>query len=415
MFVSLSTALSALSAHSTGIDVVGNNLANINTTGFKASAVSFADLVTNTLGAGLGSTQVGYGVGRPVTLRQFSQGAIQTTGGLLDVAIQGDGMLVVKDQAGAQLFTRGGYLRVNQDGVLSTATGQKVQGWTETNGVVDTTAPVGDIVVPVGTLKAPVVTTNFSFDLNLNSLAQNGVAADRFSTSIQVYDSLGSAHVVRVDFSKGTTANNWDYSISIPDADVSTPVTPVTGTLTFDGNGQLTSPAATAAPPQIAITGLLSGASPMTVTWSLFNANGTPRVTQFAQSSAVSANAQDGSPSAQLTRVAVAQGGTVMAQYSNGEQKVVGQIAMAAIRNPDSLLAVGDSNFQLSAQSSLPAIGLPGTGGRGQLVGGSVESSTVDITREFTNLIILQRGYQANARVVTTVDELSQETINLKR
>jgi flagellar hook protein FlgE len=116
-----------------------------------------------------------------------------------------------------------------------------------------------------------------------------------------------------------------------------------------------------------------------------------------------------------LVRVGIGDGGRVLAQYSNGQQVAVGQLAMAAIRNPESMLAVGNNNFQLSARSALPAIGLPGTGGRGSIMGGSVEFSTVDIAREFTNLIVLQRGYQANARVVTAVDEISQETINLKR
>ena len=139
------------------------------------------------------------------------------------------------------------------------------------------------------------------------------------------------------------------------------------------------------------------------------------RCSHSAQPSAVSANAQDGSPAAQLIRVGLDDGGRILAQYSDGQQIVVGQLAMASIRNPESLVAVGNNNYQLSARSALPAIGTPGTGGRGTILGGAVEYSTVDIAREFTDLIVLQRGYQANTRIVTTVDELSQETINLKR
>jgi flagellar hook protein FlgE len=152
----------------------------------------------------------------------------------------------------------------------------------------------------------------------------------------------------------------------------------------------------------------------MSLTWSLFN-GATPRLTQYSQASSVSANAQNGSAAAQLTRVALSDGGQILAQYSNGEQAVLGQVAMASVRNPESLISVGSNNYQLSARSALPAIGLPGTGGRGSILGGAIEYSTVDIAKEFTNLIVLQRGYQANTRVVTTVDELSQETINLKR
>lgn len=411
MFTSFSTALSALSAHSTAVDVVGNNLANMNTPGFKASTVSFHDLVTQSLGAGLGETQVGFGVGRPVTLRQFSQGAIQTSPGPLDAAIQGDGFLVVKDSAGQTLYTRGGNLQVDKSGLLLTATGERLQGWTEVNGVLNTNGAIGDIVVPVGTVRAPLASTEFSFDMNLNAAAATG---DTFQASIEVFDSLGASHVITVTFTKTATANEWNYSISVPAADTTAPTPPVTGTLTFNSQGKLTNPPAAGPMPSINITGFVNGAANMTLTWQLYDKS-TPRLTQYTQPSAISANAQDGSPAAQLIRVGLADGGRVLAQYSNGQQQVVGQLAMASIRNPESLIAVGNNNYQLSARSALPAIGLPGTGGRGTILGGAVEFSNVDIAREFTQLIVLQRGYQANAKVVAVVDDLSQETINLKR
>ena len=415
MFTSFSTALSALDAHTTAVDVVGNNLANINTSGYKASVVSFSDLVTQSLGAGLGTTQVGFGVARPTTIRQFSQGAIQASSGPLDVAIQGDGFLVVDEPTtGAQLYTRGGNLQVNKDGQLVTATGYRVQGWNEKNGVLDTTQPVTDVVVPVGSLRTPVATNNISFDLNLDAAGTVGPPASTFSTSIEVYDSLGVSHVVSVKFEKTANAGEWGYSLSVPDEDVATPITPVTGTTQFDSAGKLTSPAATAASPAITAAGLSSGAADMTINWQLWNGLA-PRLTQYSQTSAVAANAQDGFEAAQLTRVAIGDGGVVLAQYSNGQQVPVGQLAMCSIRNPESLISVGDNNFQLSARSALPAIGVAETGGRGEILGGSVEYSTVDIAKEFTNRIVLQRGYQANARVVTAVDEISQETINLKR
>jgi flagellar hook protein FlgE len=415
MFTSFSTALSALSAHTTAIDVVGNNLANLNTNGFKVNVVSFYDLVTQSLGAGLGETQVGFGVGRPVTIRQFTQGAIKTSSGPLDAAIQGDGFLIVRQpNSGGLVYTRGGNLQVDKDGNLLTSTGLKLQGWTTQNGVLNTNAPVGDIVVPVGTLKPPVATTAFSLNLNLNAAATAGPPPDTFSTAIEVFDSLGDSHVLTVTFTRSATANEWDYSISFPDDDVTSPITPVTGTLVFDSNGRLQSPAAGDPQPEITISGLVNGASDLTITWNLYDGQ-SPRLTQYAQPSAVSANAQNGSPSAQLTRVGIGTGGVVLAQYSNGEQVVAGQLAMAAIRNPESMIAIGENTYALSARSALPAIGLPGTGGRGTIIGGAVENSTVDIAREFTNLIVYQRGYQANARVVTTVDEISQETINLKR
>jgi flagellar hook protein FlgE len=297
---------------------------------------------------------------------------------------------------------------------LTTATGERLQGWTSSNNILNTNNPIADIQVPVGSLKAPVITTRFSADLNLNAAATSGPPPDQFSTSIEVFDSLGIAHVVTVTFTKTTTANEWDYSLAFPDADLSSPGTPVTGTLVFSAGGQLTSPAVTDPAPVLNATGLLSGAADMAITWNIFNGL-TPRITQFAQPSATSALEQNGSAAANLVRVGLADGGQILAQYSNGQQVVAGQLAMATIRNPESLLAIGNSNFQLSARSALPAIGLPNTGGRGNVLGGTVEASTVDIAREFTNLIIYQRGYQANARLVNTVDQISQETINLKR
>jgi flagellar hook protein FlgE len=418
MLTSFSTALSALDAHSTAIDVVGNNLANLNTPGFKTSVVSFHDLVTQSLGAGLGETQVGFGVGRPITIRQFSQGAIQSSSGPLDAAIQGDGFFVVKGPANETMYTRGGNLQVDQQGNLTTATGEKIQGWTTKTaaGTIDTNAPVGDIVVPVGTLKPPKVTTTASLDMNLNAAGDPAdPATGAFSRTLEVYDSLGNSHMLTFTFNKdATTGNLWHYSITVPDADLNSAFTPVTGDLTFDATGKLTSPAATDPMPQIAITGLKDGAADMNITWNLYDGT-TPRITQFSQPSAVSANAQDGAPPANLIRVGLGDGGKILAGYSDGEQEVVGQVAMALVRNPESLIAVGNNNYALSARSALPAVGLPNTGGRGNILGGAVEASTVDIAKEFTNLIVLQRGYQANARVVTTVDELSQETINLKR
>jgi flagellar hook protein FlgE len=422
MFTSFSTALSALSAFSTGVDVVGNNLANLNTPGYKTSVVYFRDLVTQSLGAGLGETQVGFGTGRPLTIRQFSQGAIQASTGLLDAAVQGDGFFVVRNDQDNQLYTRAGNFQVDAAGNLLTNTGERVQGWTAidpTTGTVSTNGAIGDIVVPVGSLKTPSPTTQFTLDMNLNSAAAADSTSD-FSTPIEVFDSLGTSHVLTVRFEK-TGPGQWSYAVSMPGDEVTGgtagqpyDIPNATGSLTFDSLGHLTTPAAGSVI-QFDITGLASGAADMSLGWNPFFANGSGRITQFGQPSATSANAQNGSASAQLVRVGLADGGRILAQYSNGLQVDVGQVAMASIRNPESLIAAGNNNYQLSARSATPAIGMPSTGGRGTIIGGAIEFSTVDIAREFTNLIELQRGYQANSRVVTAVDELSQDTINLKR
>jgi flagellar hook protein FlgE len=422
MFTTFSTALSALSADSTAIDVVGNNLANLNTTGFKASEVTFQDLVTESLGAGLGETQVGFGVGTPLTVRQFTQGAIQTTSGVLDAAIQGDGFFIAQDSSGNTLYTRDGTFQTDASGNLLTDTGDKVQGWTTidpTTGAVDTNGPIGNIVVPVGSLKAPTATTTITDDLNLNA-DSTADSTSAFSTPITVYDSLGNSHVLTLNF-QNSGNNQWSYQVTIPGDDVSggtagTPfdISGASGTLTFDSTGQLTSPA-NGSPITFSITGLTDGANDMSLTWNPYNADGSGRITQFGEDSNSSANSQNGSPAAQLSNVGLANGGQILAQYTDGTQVMVGQVAVANIRNPDTLIAAGNNNFQLSALSANPSIGVPGTGGRGTIQGGAVEASTVDIATEFTNLIVYQRAYEANAHVVTTADTLSQDTINLIR
>jgi flagellar hook protein FlgE len=419
MFTSFSTALSALNANSTAIDVVGNNLANLNSPGYKTSVVYFRDLVTQSLGS---ETQVGLGTGRPLTIRQFSQGTIQGSTGLLDAAIQGDGFFVLKDAQGASFYSRAGGFQLDLAGTLLTNTGERVQGWTAmdpTTGSVNTSGVIGDIQVPVGTVKQPVVTSNFTIDMNLNSSAAVGTNSN-FSTPVEVFDSLGTSHVLTINFQK-TATNEWKYDVSIPGSEVSAGVagTPyaipnATGTLKFDSNGKLTDPPA-GTPFQVGLSSLVSGAGDMTMSWNPYNDAGLPRFSQFGQPTAVSASAQNGSAAAQLVRVGLGDGGKVLAQYSNGHQVMVAQLALAAIRNPESLIASGNNTFQLGAKSATPAIGIPSTGGRGTIVGGAIELSTVDIAREFTNLIVLQRAYQANSRVVTTADEISQETINLKR
>jgi flagellar hook protein FlgE len=218
-----------------------------------------------------------------------------------------------------------------------------------------------------------------------------------------------------------TGANQWSYQISMAGEEVSggtagTPfdISGASGSLSFDTLGQLTDPAPGSLI-EFDIAGLTDGAADMHITWNPYTAAGAGRITQFGQPSAPSASSQNGSAAAQLVRVGLADGGRVLAQYSNGDQVVVGQLAMASIRNPDTLLAAGNNNFQLSARTATPSIGSPGTGGRGQIVGGSIEASTVDIAEEFTNLIVYQRGYEANSKVVQAADQLSQSTINLIR
>jgi flagellar hook protein FlgE len=399
------TALSALAAQSTAVDIVGNNLANLNTTGYKASTASFHDLVSASSGTG---DPVGMGVGTVQALRQFTQGATQATAGPLDAAIQGDGFFIAREANGNQVYTRAGNFRLDASGNLLTASGQRVQGWTALNGTLNTGGPAGNVLLSSGAVLPAKPTSAFSFDLNLAAGAAKG---DSFTSSIEVYDSLGSAHTVTVTYTK-QDVNKWDYSISVPDADLKAAFTPVTGSLIFDSNGKLDP--STTAPPKITIKGFANGAGDQDLTFETRNGtNG--RITQFGAPSAVSGNAQNGNAVATLLKVGIADGGKIVASYSNGKTSVVGQLALATFRNPESLIAMGDNNFALGAGTSAPVIGEPETGGRGKVLGGSLESSTVDIAREFTNLIVYQRGYQANSKVITTMDEMTQDTVNLKR
>ncbi|SPE36366.1 conserved exported hypothetical protein [Candidatus Sulfopaludibacter sp. SbA3] len=423
MFSSFSTALSALNATSTAIDVVGNNLANLNTTGYKDVETSFQDLMTQAGFSGNSSQQIGMGTAPPLTIREFSQGSIETSTGAYDCAIQGNGFFVVQDTSGAQEYTRAGNFQLDANGNLITATGDNVQGWTAANGVLNTSGAISGIQLPIGKIQQPSASTQFSLDVNLNAAAANGSTNATFSTPVQLIDSLGNPINATVTFTKdATTPLQWDYQVSVPGNATTggTPGTPTNllstpGVLTFDANGNLTSPAATAGLVPITIAGLSDNAADLTVNWNLYNNDGSSKITQFSQASAVSATTEDGMQAGQFTGVSIGDGGQITAKYSNGNSIVLGQVAMAAIVNPQSLVAVGNNNYITTASTGAPTIGTANTGGRGQILGGSLEQSTVDISTEFTNLITLQRAYDANSKVVTTTDQLTQDTVNLMR
>jgi flagellar hook protein FlgE len=425
MFNSFTTALTGLTASELGVNVVGNNLANLNTTGYKTSTVAFADIVAQSLGLGTSQTSAGLGV-QASTVQDFTQGAIQTTNGAFDAAIQGDGFFIAQDSAGLVNYTRAGNFVVDAKGNLITQAGQNVQGWVAINGALNTNGAISNIVIPSGALRQPTATTTMSISANLDASAVVGSANASFSTPIQVVDSLGTTHVLTVNFSK-TAANTWSYNVTMPGADVTGgtagtpfPIPGATGTLTFNNKGVLITPAppppATNGVVPIAITGLTDGAKDMAVNWTLYDPTTLqPDITQYAQPSATASNQQDGLVAAQLVHVTMTNGGEIIAQYSNGQQSTIAQIALASISNPDTLIARGQNSFELGPGTAPPAIGVPQTGGRGQVLGGSLESSTVDIATEFTRLIVFQRSYEANAKVITTTDTLTQDTINLKQ
>jgi flagellar hook protein FlgE len=233
---------------------------------------------------------------------------------------------------------------------------------------------------------------------------------------IQVYDSQGTQHDLTATFTK-TANNTWSYSITLPAADTTaggtTPVSVATGTLDFDANGNLTTPTFTSGAVPVAISGLADGAANMSVNWNLYSSTGTPSITQYAEASSVNSTKQDGYAAGTVSGVSLQNGGGVQATYTNGQQIIIGQLAVAQIANPSSLSQVGGNNLAATANTSTPVVGAAGTGGRGTIVAGALESSTVDIAAEFANLLTFQRSYQANSRVITTADQLTQETVNL--
>jgi flagellar hook protein FlgE len=414
MFPAFSIALSALSADSTAIDVVGNNLANLNTTGYKTTDVDFHDLMSQSLGVGQDAAQAGMGVGPVGTVSSYTQGTIQTTNEPLDAAIQGNGFFVVQNASNQILYTRDGSFQADASGNIMTATGEAVQGWSAVNGTVNPNGPVGGLSIPIGSPAPSTPTTTMNLNVNLNAQVAITDAGAKFSAPIQVFDSQGASHTLTVNFTK-TGVNAWSYKVTIPGKDLgaSSDATLASGTMTFDANGNLKSPASSADPQSIDITGLADGAADMKIAWSLFDGKGNSDITQYAEASGVGGATQNGAAAGQVISVSIQNGGLLVANYSNGQQVTVGQLAMASVPNPDSLLSVGDNNLQASASTGAIAIGAAGSGGRGQIVGGSTESSNVDIATEFTKLLTYERSYQAGSRIITTSDQLLQDTINL--
>jgi flagellar hook protein FlgE len=415
MFPAFSIALSALDANSTAIDVVGNNLANLNTTGYKDTTVNFSDLISQSLGVGgTSSSQVGMGVGPVSTVANYIQGTVTNTQGPTDAAIEGSGFFVVQNASNQTLYTRDGSFQVDGNGNLVTATGEKVQGWNAVNGVVNANGPVSNLSVPLGTTVPATATTTMSVNVNLNASVATTDPGAVFAAPIQVVDSQGATHTLTATFTK-TATNSWSYAVTIPAADLSSggTTTLTSGKLTFDANGNITSPAASTDPQTVKVTGLADGAADLNIGWNLHDSSGNSLITQLAEASSVGAIKQNGEPAGQIVSVSLQNGGIVMADYSNGQQSVVGQLAVASIPNPESLTSVGNNNLETTFTTGSVSVGAPGTTGRGQIVAGALESSTVDIASEFTKLLTYERSYQAASRVITASDQLMQETVNL--
>ena len=405
---SFSIALTGLEANSVALDTIGNNLANLNTTAFKGQTTSFSDLFYQNIGStGSGDAlQVGLGTQVSGTNTDFSQGSLSTTTNSTDMALNGSGFFVV-DQGGLEQLTRSGDFQLDQSGNLQTTTGAGVMGYAAANGVVNTNTPLTTLQIPVDATQAAQATENFGITANLDAATAVG---GTFSTTITMYDSLGTSHAATVNFTK-TADNTWSYGISLPAGDATgTPVNN-TGTLTFNSSGALLTPAANVT--GISFPTLSDGANDMTFNWDLYNSAGAPQIGQTVGTSTATASTQDGFASGSYKSFSVDSTGVISAGFSNGQTETIGQIAVASVTNEEGLTVEGENNYQTTAASGAASVGAPGAGGRGSIEDDTLEQSNVDISTEFANLIVAQRAFEANSKTVTTFDTVTQETINM--
>lgn len=408
-----SIPLSGLDAASEALSVISNNLANVDTDGFKDQNISFKDLFYQGYGADGGGTQlqIGDGVGVEATTADFSNGTISSTGVPTNMAITGNGFFVTQDPNGTVEYTRDGDFTVNSSGQLVTQSGQLVLGYPAVDGVISPGGVPQALNLSETATNPASATTSFSLTSNLDAGADTGTT---FSTPLTVYDSLGNSHTLDFTFTK-TADNSWSYNVTLPGADTgaSSPTTVTSGSLTFDSSGNLTSPSSGIT--GISITGLADGAAPMSLTWNLYGTGGAGDLTQTAAASATEGTDQNGYPSGTLQSFSVDATGTIHGVFSNDQTTAIGQVAIANFQNNQGLQLVGNNSYMATQASGAAAIGVAGTGNLGSITGGAVEASNVDVATEFSKMIAAQRDYEASAKALTTMNTISDDTMNLIR
>jgi len=420
MLRSMFAAVTGLRSHQAFMDVVGNNIANVNTTGYKSSTVLFEDLLSQQLnGAGLptatqGGTnpaQIGLGVRLTGVSTNFAQGATQLTGRSTDFAIQGDGFFVV-NQGGTQMYTRNGSFSLDGNGNLVNADGGFVQGWqADQNGNVSTNASVGQLKIPVGQIIKPIATTTMKIGGNLPADAATGTTVD---AGINVFDTAGDSVPLRAEFTKvADTAGAINWTVTMYDS--ANNVVAAAQNVSFDLTGALTTANPTVTAAQLSNIAGTNGRWPGAIKLDFGAATDPDRLTGAAGLSSASALSQDGSGPGSVTGFSVSQQGLITGVFSNGRSQALGQIALATFANPNGLQKNGNSEYVSTVNSGNAQIGVAGTGGRGTMSGGTLEMSNVDLAAEFTNLIVAERGFQANSRVITTSDQILQDLVNMKQ
>ena len=427
---SMNSGVSGLKAESDALGVVGDNIANVNTSGFKAQRAVFEDVLGHSILAGTSSSLPGSGVKVGDIQQMFTQGTLSNTGVSTDVALNGDGFFVVKgtvDGVSSDFFTRAGEFVIDKDGKLSNPAGLKVQGY-QANGDGTFAASISDVTAPTAALPARA-TTKMSVTANIDSAAKvpalafdplDAANTSNFSTTMSVYDSLGNAHTMDVYMVK-TADNAWDYHAMVPGVDLNPPTavpTEVgTGSMTFTTDGALAT--VTAGTP-IAVTfgGGATAAQPITLDFGTpqsAGGTGLDGTTQFAGPSNVSSQSQDGYASGDFSGVSVDGQGVVTGLYTNGQKVAMSQLSIAKFRSNDGLGRAGQNLWISTRESGTAAMGTAGSGGRGATTGGALEGSNVDLAQEFVNMIQHQRSFSANSKTITTADEMLQELINIKR
>lgn len=423
MEASLAAAVTGINGEQTQLDVVANNLANADTVGFKQSSVTFSDLLTQVAtGAtapvppargGVNPIVIGAGAQVAAVTPDFAEGSLSQTGVASNAAIEGNGFFVV-DNGGTQSFSRAGAFQVDAAGNLVAPDGAIVQGWPSVNGVVNPTGPTGPLVIPTGQQIAPTATSL----VNLGGNLQSGKTTAQVGT-VTAYDSQGRAFTIDLSFTPTGTANQWSVNGSVANPAGGTTSLWSTGApvVTFGANGQVsnvTMGGAAVAPGANGGWTLQAQNLPVGYNWAAGSTlslavpapGATQALTQQAQSESAGATSQNGSAAGVLNSYSIGSSGVITGSFSNGQTQPIGQIAMAVFANPAGLVNQGNGLFSVSANSGVPLIGTPGSGGRGTLVGGAVEQSNTNLATEMTKLVDAQTNYVADTKVVSTTQQV---------
>ena len=410
---SLFTGVSGLSSNSQAMSIIGDNLANVNTIGFKSSKAVFSDIFSTILTNGSTTSQLGRGSQLQGTIKQFSQGSFESSSNALDLALDGSGFFVVSPtNTTGTFFTRAGQFRLNQNGLVQAITGEILQGQQITNDTVSTS--VSDIDL-AGVQSFPQATTTFTLGANLDASTS---AATTFTSPITIFNSVGNQVTLSTQFTKVANANQWTYAISTSEGTVTSGAS---GSVTFDTSGQLSLVGGAAVADQSIVIDFSSASSPaatQTLTWDLANAAGTAtngKLTGFAAESNNNSLVQDGFTTGTLAGLTVSDKGVIAGLFNNGQTDDLFQVTLADFLAPSGLNREGANLFSQSEESGQEVLGLARTGGFGAIVGQSLELSNVDLAEQFITMIQTQQAYQASARIITTIDDLLTESVNLVR